>query len=152
MIDNQLNSGSYRNTGSNLMYLLIGGGIGATVALLFAPKPGRELRQDVSQGVKYGLETANEKISQVRETAGEKVSHLREVADEYYHKAQDKVSEIYNVALKTADDGTNEAKALVNKVSDQVNNVSNNSPQREEKPMFESGNSFDQRESKTGVL
>lgn len=152
MINNQSNLQSYRSAGSNLMYLLIGGGIGATVALLFAPKSGKEFRQDVSEGVKYGLDTANEKFSQVKETAGDKVSHLKEVADSYYHKAQDKVSEIYQVAMKTADDGAQEAKAAGNEASDQANNALNNLPPTEEKPLFESGNPFDQRASKTGVL
>jgi gas vesicle protein len=34
-------------TADRLTYLLIGAGIGATLALLFAPKSGRELRRDI---------------------------------------------------------------------------------------------------------
>lgn len=37
---------SARNFGRKLMFLMIGGGIGAAVALLFAPKRGSELRDD----------------------------------------------------------------------------------------------------------
>lgn len=35
-------------TADRLTYLLIGAGIGAVVALLFAPKSGRELRHDIA--------------------------------------------------------------------------------------------------------
>ena len=47
-----------------LLYLLIGGGIGAGVALLFAPTSGRELRTGISDVVTDGyartVETANQ--------------------------------------------------------------------------------------------
>jgi gas vesicle protein len=39
---------SARNIGQKLVFLMIGGGIGAAVALLFAPKRGSELREDIS--------------------------------------------------------------------------------------------------------
>src|SRR5688572_22643927 len=40
--------------GSNLMYLALGGGIGAAIAFLLAPKPGRELRQDIAEAAVMG--------------------------------------------------------------------------------------------------
>ena len=43
---NNMNAGGSWST--NLSYLLIGGGIGAGLALLFAPKAGSELRGDIS--------------------------------------------------------------------------------------------------------
>ncbi len=36
------------STGDRLTFLLIGAGIGATLALLFAPKSGKELRRDIA--------------------------------------------------------------------------------------------------------
>ena len=39
------------NAATKLTYLLIGGGIGAVIALLFAPKSGTELRGDIANGV-----------------------------------------------------------------------------------------------------
>jgi gas vesicle protein len=161
MINNGAEAQSnYRSAGSNLMYLLIGGGIGATIGLLFAPKPGRELRQDVSEGVKYGLETANEKVSVLREVAGEKVSALRETADNYYQKAQDKVSEFYQGGMKSVNDGTEEAKNLVNQslnqandTLDQASNTINSSQAENEPPLFDAGGKpFDERNIKNGIL
>ena len=43
-----------------LTFLLIGAGIGATLALLFAPKSGRELRGDIADYTKRGVDAAVE--------------------------------------------------------------------------------------------
>ncbi|MBA2495432.1 MAG: YtxH domain-containing protein, partial [Acidobacteria bacterium] len=44
------------NAITKLTYLLIGGGIGATLALLFAPKSGQELRGDIADVTRKGIE------------------------------------------------------------------------------------------------
>ena len=50
---------------TKLTYLLVGGGIGAVLALLFAPKSGHELRGDIAdvtrKGIEKGKETATQK-------------------------------------------------------------------------------------------
>jgi gas vesicle protein len=43
-----------------LTFLLIGAGIGATLALLFAPKSGRELRGDIADYTRRGVDYAGE--------------------------------------------------------------------------------------------
>jgi gas vesicle protein len=147
-----------RGASTNLTYLLIGGGIGATLALLFAPKAGVDLRQDISEGAKLGLETANEKVTQFREVAGEKVSALRDTATDYYGKAQEKVSELYSVATKTANDGTTEAKELAGKAVNSAKELldGGTEPQQvnKETPHFDSGDKrpTEQRSAKAGVI
>ena len=160
-----------KSAGNNLTYLLIGGGIGATLALLFAPKSGVELRQDISEGAKYGLETANEKVTQFREVAGEKVTHLREVAGEkvsglkdtastYYNTVTDKVGELYGVATKSASDGTAEAKDLASRAANGAKELAGigegEEPQNvtKEVPHFDSGDKrpTEQRTAKANVL
>jgi gas vesicle protein len=127
---------------SNLLYLLVGGGIGATLALLFAPKPGVELRQDASDAVKQGLETANKTVSQLKDTAGD-----------YYQKAQDKASEIYQVAFKAASDGTQEAKRITNQSFDSVQQKLNKmAPDNSEMPPDSVKRPFDRTDIKTGIL
>jgi gas vesicle protein len=58
------NTRSYRPQTTNFLYLLIGGSIGAAAALLFAPKAGIELRNNLvetgRQKLEGGLETARE--------------------------------------------------------------------------------------------
>jgi gas vesicle protein len=77
--------------GSKLALLLIGGGIGATLALLFAPKPGAELRQDVSDAARQGA-------VKTRDTA----QQLQKQAANYYDTARTKVSDVYQTVLETA--------------------------------------------------
>ena len=45
---------------TKLTYLLIGGGIGAALALLFAPKSGHELRGDIADVTRKGIEKSKE--------------------------------------------------------------------------------------------
>lgn len=67
---------------SNLSYLLIGGGIGAAVALLFAPKAGSEFRNDLSDYAQRGyggaLDLSHKVIDQSRDLYGD----LKQKADD----------------------------------------------------------------------
>ena len=55
---------------ARLTYFLLGGTVGALVALLFAPKAGRELRGDIADVTRKGL-TARAKPPRTRPKAGE---------------------------------------------------------------------------------
>lgn len=79
---------------AKLTYLLIGGGIGAVIALLFAPKSGQELRGDIADVTRKGLEKGKETATQIQERAGEYYEVTREKAGEYYAAAQEKAGEL----------------------------------------------------------
>lgn len=87
---------------TKLTYLLIGGGIGAIVALLFAPKSGHELRGDIADATRKGLEKSKETAAQLQERAGEYYEVTKERAGELYHTAQDKAGEIKEKAREAA--------------------------------------------------
>ena len=87
---------------NKLTYLLIGGGIGAVIALLFAPKSGTELREDIADATRKGLEKSKEAASQLQERAGEYYEVGRERASELYQTAQDKAGEIGEKAKSAA--------------------------------------------------
>ena len=76
-----------------LTYLLIGAGIGATLALLFAPKSGRELRGDIADYTKRGIDAAGEGAR----AAGSRASDIYGAASEKvtgaYGAARDRVSQ-----------------------------------------------------------
>ena len=57
--------------GTQLSCFAIGETLGAVVALLFAPKSGRELRQDVADATRKGVDRARETGSQLSARAGE---------------------------------------------------------------------------------
>jgi gas vesicle protein len=69
---------------SGLAYLLIGGGIGATLALLFAPKSGSQLRGDIADVSRKGYEAAAEKAKVLNERSSELVSAVKNKAGSVY--------------------------------------------------------------------
>ncbi len=89
------------NAGKNLSYLLIGGGIGATLALLFAPKSGSELREDISISANKGLELTKDSVGKLRKNASDYYETVSEKTGDYYEIAKDKANGVYNkVAAK----------------------------------------------------
>lgn len=106
------NSGTtYKNSNAakNLSYLLIGGGIGATLALLFAPKSGSELREDISN-------VATDKLEKTRETVGQ----LRENVGNYYENVKEKAGNIYNATTEKAGHLADTVKKLPEKAEDLI--------------------------------
>ncbi len=79
---------------AKLSYILIGGGIGAVLALLFAPKSGTELRGDIADVTRKGLEKSKDTAALVGEKAGDYYEVTRDKAGELYTTAQDKAGEL----------------------------------------------------------
>ena len=79
---------------TRLTYLLIGGGIGAILALLFAPKSGQELRGDIADATRKGIDRSREAAQQLGDRAGEYYEATRERAGELYTQAAGRVSEV----------------------------------------------------------
>jgi gas vesicle protein len=86
---------------TKLTYLLVGGGIGAILALLFAPKSGEELRHDIAEASRKGLEKGKEAAHQLQERAGEYYEVTKEKAEELLETASEKAEEFAEKA-KTA--------------------------------------------------
>ncbi len=86
------------SAGTKLTYLLIGGGIGAILALLFAPKSGQELREDIADVTRKGIEKGKETAAVVGERAGEYYEVTRDRAGEIYSTAQERAGELYSTA------------------------------------------------------
>lgn len=94
------------NTTTKLSYLLIGGGIGAILALLFAPKSGQELRGDIADVTRKGVEKGKETAALVGEKAGD-----------YYEVTRDKAGELYSTAQEKAGQLAEKAKGAVSNAS-----------------------------------
>jgi YtxH-like protein len=87
-----MQSGNYEASdrsglGTAITFLLIGLGAGAAVALLLAPKPGRQLRKDLRRGYDEAVDRiqdltgeARERIEEVLERGGDIAEALREKA------------------------------------------------------------------------
>lgn len=83
---------------TKLSYLIIGGGIGAVLALLFAPKSGHELRGDIADVTRKGLEKGKDAATVVGEKAGDYYEVTRDKASELYQTAQGKAGELADKA------------------------------------------------------
>ncbi|HWX42974.1 MAG TPA: YtxH domain-containing protein [Blastocatellia bacterium] len=81
-----------------LAFLLIGAGIGATLALLFAPKSGRELRGDIADATRRGIDAAGDGVKRAGEAAGDLYETGRSRAGEYYEAGRSRAGEIYGTA------------------------------------------------------
>jgi gas vesicle protein len=75
------------NITDKLTYLLIGGGIGAIVALLLAPKAGRELRGDLADVTRKGYDKTRTTAQQLREHSGEYYQQLKQNAGNLYNRS-----------------------------------------------------------------
>ena len=87
---------------TRLTYLLIGGGIGAILALLFAPKSGHELRGDIADATRKGIDRSREAAQQLSDRAGEYYEATRDRATELYSQAAGKVTEVAQTAREAA--------------------------------------------------
>jgi len=62
-----VNNRNPATTLAGLTYLLIGGGIGAATALLFAPKSGSDMRHDISDATRKGYDGTRDLAKRVKE-------------------------------------------------------------------------------------
>jgi gas vesicle protein len=90
------------NVSTRLTYLLIGGGIGAILALLFAPKSGQELRGDIADATRKGIDRSREAAQQLGDRAGEYYEATRNRAGELYSQAAERVGEVAQNAREAA--------------------------------------------------
>ena len=98
---------------TKLTYLIVGGGIGAILALLFAPKSGVELRGDIADATRKGIEKSKETAAQLQERAGEYYEVSRERASEYYHTAAEKAAALSEKAKTAAANTANPFSAAI---------------------------------------
>jgi gas vesicle protein len=103
------------NISTRLTYFLVGAGIGAVLALLFAPKSGEELRNDIADATRKGIDRSKDAATQLgqkageyydttRQKAGEYYDAARETAGEYYEATRERASELYDTASSKAGD------------------------------------------------
>lgn len=111
MGENQNNNNSNSiNTKDFVIGSLIGGIVGATMALVLAPKSGKELRGDINQGAHQ----AKNRASDWKDTAQEKGSDWRDKAyttgSELRRKAMDSTAQLSKSASVKTKELTNSVK------------------------------------------
>jgi len=120
--------GNDRDSGDNistrLTYFLVGAGIGAVLALLFAPKSGEELRNDIADATRKGIDRSREAAQQLgakageyydatKQKAGEYYGTARETAEEYYEATRERAADLYDTASAKAGDVVSKTRSAV---------------------------------------
>ena len=109
---------------TRLTYFLVGAGVGAVLALLFAPKSGEELRSDIADATRKGIDKSKEAAQQLgakateyydagRQKAGEFYDTARETAGEYYEATRERAAELYDTATSRAGEAVTRTKDAV---------------------------------------
>jgi gas vesicle protein len=65
-------------TGNGILWFLAGLGLGAALGVLYAPKPGREIRDSILDAAEEGTDTVNDRAKQYRDQAQDFVSRGRD--------------------------------------------------------------------------
>lgn len=89
------------NAVDRLTYLLIGAGIGAAVALLFAPKAGSELRGDIADATRKGIDYSKDTAAVVGEKATALYGQTAQKANELYGQTAQKAQELIDAGKDT---------------------------------------------------
>jgi gas vesicle protein len=95
---------SFSVLGSRVKYLLLGGGIGAFLALLFAPKSGLQFRGEIADATRKGIDRSREAAELLGERAAEYYDAGRERASELYSTSSEMVGDASQNARDTASD------------------------------------------------
>src|SRR5262249_20666997 len=114
-----------------LTFLLIGAGIGATLALLFAPKKGSELRGDIADYTKRGVDAAKQGARRLSERAGglyetgreravDAYGHARERAVDVYGTTKERIGEAYGSAKERVSHGTESVAEMASRQKEQL--------------------------------
>jgi gas vesicle protein len=91
-----------RNGNTGLLFFLIGAGIGAVTALLFAPKAGSELRSELADATRKGLDQARDTGRQVGERA-----------TDYYQTGVEKAADLAARSKETINELSERSKDVV---------------------------------------
>ncbi len=101
-------------SGGSIQSFLIGAGFGAAVgavfALLYAPKKGKELREDISTKVGDLSSKFTSLLSKAKEAGEDLLHHQEEVVDETLHAAYERAEQL----IEEADRIINDAKSRIN--------------------------------------
>lgn len=101
------------STSEKILLLLVGGGIGATLALLLTPKSGEDLREDIADTTRKGIQRGRETAVQIGTRAGEYYGVTKERASELYDSATDKARHLAENAREVAANQGNTLSAAI---------------------------------------
>jgi gas vesicle protein len=79
------------NNGQGVAWFLAGLGVGALIGILYAPKSGRETREDLAQSAREGSEYLRARGRQAADRAGQMVDKGKEQMNQYVGRGREVV-------------------------------------------------------------
>ncbi len=96
-----------------LMGLFVGGALGATLALLFAPKSGKELRQDIKSKTDVYLDDADKYIAEAKHKASGMINDGKMKSEKLIKEAKSKSDELLKDAERILSDARSKTDEIV---------------------------------------
>lgn len=116
---------SENNSGKGLLVgLLAGGVIGAAIALLYAPKSGRELRKEIKVKTDDYLDEADRYIADAKVRARDLINDGKKRSERLIHDAKSKSEELLKDAEKVFTDAKSKTNTVVSSTRDAFDNES----------------------------
>ena len=101
------------NSGDKFVYFLIGAGMGAIAALLFAPKAGSELRAEIADVTKRSADQARDQARQVGERATEYYQASAEYATDLAERSKEVITGAAERSKEAITDVTERGKDII---------------------------------------
>jgi gas vesicle protein len=108
--------------GSFLAGFVIGGLVGAAVALILAPQSGQEMRSQIADKSQALRQQSGERIQQYRDLAGSRTEEYRERAGSVVADARSRIQETSGPVLEQARIVLDSGKERATQVKEQVSN------------------------------
>jgi gas vesicle protein len=93
--------------------VIAGGAVGALIALLYAPKSGKELRADIKEKADDFMGTAEEYLTKAKESAGQMVSEAKRRSEDLISDAKRKADSLLVDADKIISDARTKSSPIV---------------------------------------
>ena len=107
------------------VYAATGAGIGAALALLFAPKPGNELRSDIADVTRKGYDATIEKAKDLKLQSADVVQTVKEKGQAVYDFAASKINSGNDAVSNAVDTATASVTDGIERMQNEAGNVSN---------------------------
>jgi len=96
------------NRSEKVLYAVAGTGIGAAVALLFAPRAGSELRSNLTSQAQRGVDMISEKVDEGRKFIQEKGGSIVERGKQTFNESVEGVKNRFNESIEAGKHGYQE--------------------------------------------
>lgn len=111
------------NTGIFILGSIFGALLSAIVALLFAPKSGKDLRKDIGETTTKTLENTDEYLNLARQKGTEVIRDVEDAASNYFNLAEEKMKTTFSKTEKELDSKTAELDEMIDEAIEEIEDI-----------------------------